>query len=97
MLKHAVMLDADAAAHERDAARDWLARSWSTVHPHGSGGVYPGFPDPDLTNAARAYHGVNYERLTHVKARYDPDNLFRFHQSLPPAAGGGERDRRGSA
>jgi FAD/FMN-containing dehydrogenase len=84
LLKHAVVLDADATTHERDTARDWLVRSWSTVHPHGSGGIYPSFPDPDLTDWARAYHGGNYERLTHVKARYDRDNLFRFHQSLPP-------------
>jgi FAD/FMN-containing dehydrogenase len=84
LLKHAVVLEADAAAAERDAARSWLARSWSVVHPHGSGGVYPSFPHPGLTNWARAYHGVNYERLTHVKARYDPDNVFRFHQSVPP-------------
>jgi FAD/FMN-containing dehydrogenase len=88
LLKHAVVLDADAEAQERDAARDWLARSWSIVHPHGSGRVYPSFPDPDLTDWARAYHDVNYERLTHVKARYDRDNLFRFHQSLPPEYAG---------
>jgi len=87
VLKHAVVLDADASAHERDAARDWLARSWSLVHPHGSGGVFPNFPDPDLDDWARAYHGANYERLTRVKARYDPDDVFRFHQSLPPAIG----------
>jgi FAD/FMN-containing dehydrogenase len=86
LLKHAVVLDADAAARERDAARDWLARSWAIVHPHGSGGAYPSFPDPEITDWERAYHGVNYERLTHVKAQYDPGNLFRFHQSLPPAA-----------
>jgi FAD/FMN-containing dehydrogenase len=84
LLKHTVVLDADAPAHERDAARDWLSRSWSIVHPHGSGGVYPSFPDPDLTDWERANHGVNYERLTRVKQRYDRDNLFRFHQSLPP-------------
>jgi hypothetical protein len=84
LLKHAVVLDADAAAEERDAARDWLARSWSLVHPHGSGGVYPSFPDPDLTDWGRAYHDVNYERLTQVKRDYDPDDVFRFPQSLPP-------------
>jgi FAD/FMN-containing dehydrogenase len=82
ILKHAVVLDADASAQERDAARDWLDRSWSLVHPHGSGGVFPNFPDPDLTDWARAYHGANYERLTRVKARYDPEDVFRFHQSL---------------
>ena len=86
LLKHAVVLDADAPAHERDAAREWLARSWSIVHPHGSGGVYPSFPDPDLTDWARAYHDVNYERLTRVKTRYDGDNVFRFPQSVPPGA-----------
>ena len=35
LLKHAVVLDADASMLDRDAARDWLARSWSLVHPHG--------------------------------------------------------------
>jgi FAD/FMN-containing dehydrogenase len=85
LLKHAVVVDSDGAAHGRDAARDWLARSWLLVHPHGSGGVFPNFPDPDLTDWARAYHGANYERLARVKARYDPGNVFRFHQSLPPA------------
>ena len=85
LLKHAVVLDADAATYERNAARDWLTRSWSIVHPHGSRGVFANFPDPDLTDWARAYHGDNYERLTRIKARYDSDNLFRFHQSLPPS------------
>jgi FAD/FMN-containing dehydrogenase len=82
LLKHAAVLDADATTHERDAARNWLVRSWSLVHPHGSGGVFPNFPDPDLADSEHAYHGDNYERLTRVKARYDPDNVFRFHQSL---------------
>jgi FAD/FMN-containing dehydrogenase len=85
MLKHAVVLDPDASAPARATARDWLVRSWSIVHPHGSGGVFPNFPDPELTDGPRAYHGANYERLTQVKTRYDPDNVFRFHQSLPPA------------
>jgi FAD/FMN-containing dehydrogenase len=85
LLKHAAVLGGSASSQERDAARDWLVRSWSLVHAHGSGGVFPNFPDPDLADWARAYHGINYERLTHIKARYDRNNLFRFHQSLPPA------------
>jgi FAD/FMN-containing dehydrogenase len=47
--------------------------------------VYPNFPDPDLTNWPRAYHGANYARLQRVKARYDPDAFFRFHQAIPPS------------
>jgi FAD/FMN-containing dehydrogenase len=83
LLQHLVMVGADAVPAERDAARDWLARSWALVHPWGSGGVYPNFPDPDLQDGARAYHGTNYDRLRRVKAAYDPGGFFRFHQSLP--------------
>jgi FAD/FMN-containing dehydrogenase len=83
LVQHLVMVGADAVAAERGAARDWLARSWALVHPWGSGGVYPNFPDPDLKDWASAYHGSNYDRLRRVKAAYDPGGFFRFHQSLP--------------
>ena len=76
------MVGADAASADRGAARDWLARSWALVHPWGSGGVYPNFPDPDLRDWARAYHGTNDSRLRRVKAAYDPGGFFRFHRSL---------------
>jgi FAD/FMN-containing dehydrogenase len=83
LVQHLVMIGADAAPAERGAARDWLARSWELVHPWGSGGVYPNFPDPDLQDWANAYHGTNYDRLRRVKAAYDPGRFFGFHQSLP--------------
>jgi FAD/FMN-containing dehydrogenase len=83
LVQHLVMVGAEAAPAERDAARDWLARSWALVHPWGSGGVYPNFPDPDLQDWAHAYHGTNYGRLRRIKAAYDPGGFFRSHQSLP--------------
>jgi hypothetical protein len=49
----------------------------------GSGRVYPDFPDPELDDWRRAYYGETYARLREVKARYDPDAVFRFQQSLP--------------
>jgi FAD/FMN-containing dehydrogenase len=82
LLKHAAVVRPDASPSEREAARRWVARSWTTVHPCGSGGVYPNFPDPDLDDWERAYHGTNYDRLRRVKQGYDPDNFFRFQQSL---------------
>jgi FAD/FMN-containing dehydrogenase len=83
LLKYAVVVDPEASSAERKAARSWLARSWESVHPWGSGGVYQNFPDLDLEGWAHAYYGINYDRLLRVKQRYDPDDFFHFHQSLP--------------
>jgi FAD/FMN-containing dehydrogenase len=93
LLLHVAVVDSGASAAEREAARAWLGRSWASVRPWGSGGVYPNFPDPDLTDWARAYHGTNLEGLLRVKGRYDPDGYFGFHQSIPsPSPGGNARN-----
>jgi Berberine and berberine like len=65
-----------------DMARRWLMQSWVTTRPWGSGRVFPNFPDPDLDDWGHAYYGANYERLLRIKETFDPDNVFRFHQSL---------------
>jgi FAD/FMN-containing dehydrogenase len=81
LVEHVLVADPGAPP----VGRQWVARSWATAHPWGSGRVYPNFPDPDLANWAEAYYGGNYERLLRVKRAYDPDNLFRFaEQSLMP-------------
>jgi FAD/FMN-containing dehydrogenase len=82
LLKHEIVVDATASEAEHRAARGWLSRSWALVHPWGSGGVYPNFPDPDLEDSDRAYHGANLDRLRRVKTTYDPENVFRFNQSV---------------
>ncbi len=86
LLKQEVVVEAGASEAERQAARGWLSGSWALVHPWGSGGVYPNFPDPELADSARAYHGANLERLTRVKAAYDPEDVFRFPQSVQGSA-----------
>jgi FAD/FMN-containing dehydrogenase len=78
LLKHDVSIDAAAPREERRRALGWLARSWELVHPWGSGGVYPNFPDPELDDPAAAYFGTNRKRLQRIKAAYDPGNLFDF-------------------
>jgi FAD/FMN-containing dehydrogenase len=83
LVQHLVQVSPGAVPADRRPPRDWLARSWALVHPWGSGGVYPNFPDADLQDWAHAYHGRNYDRLRRVKAAYDPGGFFRFHQSLP--------------
>jgi len=52
LIQHTVIVDPDVPTAEREAARHWLERSWMSVRLWGSG-VYPNFPDPDLTGWAR--------------------------------------------
>jgi FAD/FMN-containing dehydrogenase len=85
LLEHSVLIDDPT---DQDARR-WVNDAWQSTHPWGSGGVYPNFPDPDLTDWDSAYHGANLGRLRDIKRRYDPDNWFRFHQSVQPAEGPG--------
>jgi FAD/FMN-containing dehydrogenase len=82
-LKHTAMVDSDSSKSAPDGARRWLMQSWMTARPWGSGRVFPNFPDADLDDWGHAYYGTNYERLLRIKGTYDPDNVFRFHQSLP--------------
>jgi FAD/FMN-containing dehydrogenase len=81
LLKHAAVVGPATPVAGRQAARRWLADSWATVHPWGTGGVYPNFPDPDLEDPLRAYHGANLDRLLQVKRLYDPEGFFRSGQS----------------
>ena len=50
-------------------------------------GVYVNTPDLSIKNWSKAYYGSNFVRLTRVKAKYDPENIFNFPQSIPPARG----------
>lgn len=48
-------------------------------------GVYVNTPDLSIKNWPEAYYGGNFKRLTQVKAKYDPKNIFKYPQSIPPA------------
>jgi hypothetical protein len=64
LLKHAAVLEPDVVPGP------WLDRSWEIVHPWGTGGVYPNFPEPGLPE--EAYWGANYERLSADARRWPP-------------------------
>ncbi len=67
------------------ANNQWLNSTWQTMRPYVNGEAYQNYIDPDLTNWQQAYYGANLSRLQHVKATYDPDNLFQFAQSITRA------------
>ena len=46
---------------------------------------YVGFlADEGQDRVRAAYPGGTWDRLRRVKAQYDPDNLFRLNQNIPP-------------
>jgi FAD/FMN-containing dehydrogenase len=77
-LKHSATVHPDAPTRAKEAAHAFVRRSWETVHPWGSGGVFPAFPDRDLPEPAKAYHGSNLPRLRTIKSQYDPTNVFQL-------------------
>lgn len=55
-------------------------------------GSYVNVPDLSIKNYGEEYYGDNYKRLRQVKERYDPENVFNFVQSIPPAHLCGEKN-----
>ena len=66
-----------------DANRSWVRGAWEAVKPFSTGGNYINFQtDDEPEDRTRAAFRSNYDRLTAVKARYDPTNLFRVNRNI---------------
>jgi FAD/FMN-containing dehydrogenase len=52
-------------------------------------GAYVGFlTDEGEARVRAAYPGPTWDRLREVKRKYDPENVFRLNQNVPPAEEG---------
>jgi FAD/FMN-containing dehydrogenase len=67
-----------------EAVIRWAREVFAVLEPHAMGTAYVNFmPDDEADRVRRAY-GVNYDRLARVKADWDPENVFRYNQNVPP-------------
>jgi hypothetical protein len=64
--------------------RQWTRDFWSALAPHQMG-VYVNFLMEEGEERVReAYGAEKYDRLKALKRKYDPENLFRLNQNVPP-------------
>jgi FAD/FMN-containing dehydrogenase len=72
---------------QNEEAIAWAREVFDAMERYSTGAVYLNFPGlgEEEEALARAGYGVNYERLAALKAKYDPDNLFRMNINIPPA------------
>ena len=61
---------------------------WDALERHSNGGLYLNFAGfgEEKEALVRAGYGANYERLAALKAKYDPENLFRMNLNIAPAS-----------
>jgi FAD/FMN-containing dehydrogenase len=76
----------DASDDEANIA--WVREVWGEIDALGTGSTYLNFTGPEEPTASSVPHafGRNLDRLAEIKARYDPDNLFRRNNNIQPAA-----------
>jgi hypothetical protein len=60
---------------------NWAYQLGEAMKPH-SIGAYVNYIDPLLVDWPRQFYRDNYDRLVRVKEHWDPDNRFRFQQSV---------------
>jgi FAD/FMN-containing dehydrogenase len=73
---------------DRAVRQAWVA-DFAAALSQGDGGAYVNFlGDESQERIRQAYPGSTWDRLIEVKRRYDPTNLFRLNQNIPPATTG---------
>ena len=69
---------------EDEKCISWSRNFFKASAPFASGGAYVNFMTEEENDRIKAAYGVNYERLTKLKAKYDPHNTFHMNQNIKP-------------
>jgi FAD/FMN-containing dehydrogenase len=82
------LIDAEWRTPEaRVRAVRWVTETSTALRPWARR-AYVNYLPPSSPERIRDVYGVNYPRLARIKAQYDPENLFRENQNIPPEANG---------
>jgi FAD/FMN-containing dehydrogenase len=74
------------AACPRDDARciGWAREFFDATRPYASSTAYVNFLSEEDGERLSSTYGSNYGRLREIKAKYDPENVFRVNQNIKP-------------
>ncbi len=68
-----------------EAYRRWIREAWVRIRPFSTGGTYINFQTADEdADRIRATYAANYDRLSAIKCKYDPENFFRENRNIRP-------------
>jgi len=81
----AVFAGVDPDPANASVIRDWAVEYNEALKPYGAGGAYLNMIMDEGHDRVRASFKGNYDKLARIKAEYDPSNLFRVNQNIPPA------------
>jgi FAD/FMN-containing dehydrogenase len=74
--------------HDPEAAEmcmAWTRHFYEQLKPYSPGSSYLNFPGlMEEEGLVKKAYGRNYSRLADIKAKYDPQNLFRLNQNIEP-------------
>ena len=71
---------------QKSANVAWVRDTWQAIQPFVPGGVYVNeLGDDEGDDRVRQAYGPNYARLSQIKAKYDPQNLFKLNANIRPA------------
>jgi FAD/FMN-containing dehydrogenase len=70
---------------ERVARQAWLDEFAAAIRQSDHGAYVNFVGDEGEARVRAAYPGATWDRLVEIKRRYDPENLFRLNQNIPPS------------
>jgi FAD/FMN-containing dehydrogenase len=80
-----VIVGVDPSPSRAGEMKRWTRGYWSALHPYSAGAGYINFLMDEEEDRVRATYRQNFDRLSHIKAKYDPNNLFRINQNILPS------------
>ena len=69
---------------DRMVRRDWVDEFAEALQQEDHGAYVNFLADEGEERVRQAYPGPTWDRLAEIKSRYDPTNLFRMNQNVPP-------------